>query len=121
MSDSTVRQYEKSKDISKLPPIRQLYNTLHKLKEPDSEDTSRLADFIIALSRAIRMRGQVDPVFVKDRTELAEILSGIVSPVLIICLPSLAKYIVLHLGRDGNQAALNGIGGYCKIKVITVV
>jgi len=31
-----------------------------------------------ALSRAIRVRGQVDPVFVKDRTELAEILSGLV-------------------------------------------
>ena len=31
-----------------------------------------------ALSRAIRVRGQVDPVFVKDRTELAEILSGVV-------------------------------------------
>ena len=31
-----------------------------------------------ALCRAIRMRGQVDPVFIKDRSELAEILSGIV-------------------------------------------
>ncbi|MCK5189535.1 MAG: UDP-N-acetylmuramate--L-alanine ligase, partial [Methylococcales bacterium] len=31
-----------------------------------------------ALSRAIRVRGQVDPVFVKDRNELAEILAGIV-------------------------------------------
>ena len=31
-----------------------------------------------ALSRAIRTRGQVDPIFVKDRTELAEILAGIV-------------------------------------------
>jgi UDP-N-acetylmuramate--alanine ligase len=30
------------------------------------------------LSRAIRMRGQVDPVFVKDRHEIAEILAGIV-------------------------------------------
>lgn len=30
------------------------------------------------LCRAIRMRGQVDPVFVKDRNELAEILAGIV-------------------------------------------
>ncbi len=30
------------------------------------------------LCRAIRMRGQVDPVFVKDRDELAEILAGIV-------------------------------------------
>ena len=33
-----------------------------------------------ALSRAIRIRGQVDPVFVKDRNELAEILAGIVQP-----------------------------------------
>ena len=33
-----------------------------------------------ALSRAIRIRGQVDPVFVKDRNELAEILVGIVQP-----------------------------------------
>ena len=33
-----------------------------------------------ALSRAIRIRGQVDPVFVKDRSELAEILAGIVQP-----------------------------------------
>jgi UDP-N-acetylmuramate--alanine ligase len=31
-----------------------------------------------ALSRAIRMRAQVDPVFVKHREELAEILAGIV-------------------------------------------
>ncbi|MFK5949924.1 MAG: UDP-N-acetylmuramate--L-alanine ligase [Methylococcales bacterium] len=31
-----------------------------------------------ALSRAIRIRGQVDPVFVKDHTELANILAGIV-------------------------------------------
>jgi UDP-N-acetylmuramate--alanine ligase len=31
-----------------------------------------------ALSRAIRIRGQVDPVFVKDRNELATILAGIV-------------------------------------------
>jgi len=31
-----------------------------------------------ALCRAIRIRGQVDPVFVKDRSELAKILSGIV-------------------------------------------
>ena len=30
------------------------------------------------LSRAIRTRGQVDPVFVKDRKELADILAGIV-------------------------------------------
>ena len=33
-----------------------------------------------ALSRAIRIRGQVDPVFLKDRNELAEILAGIVQP-----------------------------------------
>ena len=31
-----------------------------------------------ALSRAIRVRGQVDPVFVKDHSELANILAGIV-------------------------------------------
>ncbi len=31
-----------------------------------------------ALSRAIRVRGQVDPVFVKDREDLATILAGIV-------------------------------------------
>jgi len=31
-----------------------------------------------ALSRAIRIRGQVDPVFVKDHAELANILAGIV-------------------------------------------
>ena len=31
-----------------------------------------------ALSRAIRVRGQVDPVFVKDREDLANILAGIV-------------------------------------------
>ena len=31
-----------------------------------------------ALSRAIRVRGQVDPVFVKDRNEIAKILAGIV-------------------------------------------
>lgn len=31
-----------------------------------------------SLSRAIRIRGQVNPVFVKDRKELAEILAGIV-------------------------------------------
>jgi len=48
------RQYEQSKDISTLPPIRQLYNALRKLKEPSPEDTSKLVDFIIALSRAIR-------------------------------------------------------------------
>lgn len=48
------RQYLKSKDISSLPPIRQLHNTLRKHKEPSPEDTSKLADFIIALSRAIR-------------------------------------------------------------------
>jgi len=33
-----------------------------------------------ALSRAIRIRGQVDPVFLKDRNELAEILVAIVQP-----------------------------------------
>jgi len=33
-----------------------------------------------ALSRAIRIRGQVDPVFVKHREELAEILVGIIQP-----------------------------------------
>ena len=48
------RQYEQSKDISTLPPIRQLYNALRKLKEPSPEDTSKLVDFIVALSRAIR-------------------------------------------------------------------
>ena len=32
------------------------------------------------LSRAIRTRGQVDPVFVKDRNDLANILVGIVKP-----------------------------------------
>ena len=32
------------------------------------------------LSRAIRMRGQVDPVFVEDRNELVQILAGIVRP-----------------------------------------
>jgi hypothetical protein len=47
-------QYEQSKDISTLPPIRQLYNALRKLKEPSPEDTSKLVDFIFALSRAIR-------------------------------------------------------------------
>lgn len=31
-----------------------------------------------ALSRAIRIRGQVDPVFVKDRDDLANILAGII-------------------------------------------
>ena len=33
-----------------------------------------------ALSRAIRMRGQVDPVFVDDWTDLAKILAGLVKP-----------------------------------------
>ena len=33
-----------------------------------------------ALSRAIRMRGQVDPVFVEDWEELPQILAGIVQP-----------------------------------------
>jgi UDP-N-acetylmuramate--alanine ligase len=33
-----------------------------------------------ALSRAIRMRGQVNPVFVKDHSELANILAGILQP-----------------------------------------
>jgi hypothetical protein len=47
------QQYLKSNDISKLPPIRQLYYTLRKHKEPCPEDTSKLADFIIALGRAI--------------------------------------------------------------------
>jgi len=31
-----------------------------------------------ALSRAIRVRGQVDPIFVKDHSELAKILAGII-------------------------------------------
>ena len=33
-----------------------------------------------ALSRAIRMRGQVDPVFVDDWNDLAKILAGLVKP-----------------------------------------
>jgi UDP-N-acetylmuramate--alanine ligase len=33
-----------------------------------------------ALSRAIRMRGQVDPVFVNDWNDLAKILAGLVKP-----------------------------------------
>ncbi len=33
-----------------------------------------------ALSRAIRMRGQIDPVFVENWEELPQILSGIVQP-----------------------------------------
>ena len=51
---NALRQYGKSKDISTLPPIQQLYHNLRKLKEPCPEDTSKLADFIVSLSRAIR-------------------------------------------------------------------
>ncbi|MDI6450522.1 hypothetical protein [Anaerobaca lacustris] len=51
-----LRQYESSRDVSVLPPIRQLYNALKRLKEPTSEDTSTLGHFIIALGRAIRNR-----------------------------------------------------------------
>jgi hypothetical protein len=47
-------QYALSKDTSVLPPARQLYNALRKLREPTPEDTSTLADFIVALGRHIR-------------------------------------------------------------------
>jgi hypothetical protein len=45
------RQYKNSKDISVLPPIRQLYNTLYKNKKQYAEKT---IDAIAQLGRAVR-------------------------------------------------------------------
>lgn len=44
-----LKLYGKSKDISVLPPIRQLYNSLRKYKELHLEDTSKLKNGVVQL------------------------------------------------------------------------
>ena len=58
-----------------------------------------------ALSRAIRIRGQVDPVFVEQTEELAEILAGIVRPndVLLTMGAGNVGHIATHLPGELRQ------------------